>query len=66
MKAKISLKRLITLSFLLFGGTIVLGYSLLSAHFFIRGMDNIVTGGMENAALTYLCLLYTSPSPRDS
>jgi len=54
MKAKISLKRLITLSFLLFGGTIVLGYSLLSAHFFIRGMDNIVTGGMENAALTYL------------
>jgi signal transduction histidine kinase len=54
MKAKISLKRLITVSFLLFGGTIVLGYSLLSAHFFIRGMDNIVTGGMENAALTYL------------
>lgn len=54
MKHKISLKRLITVSILLFGGTIVLGYSLLSAHFFIRGMDNIVTGGMENAALTYL------------
>jgi len=54
MKRKISLKRLVTVSFLLFGGTIVLGYSLLSAHFFIRGMDNIVTGGMENAALTYL------------
>jgi signal transduction histidine kinase len=54
MKRKISLKRLITVSILLFGGTIVLGYSLLSAHFFIRGMDNIVTGGMENAALTYL------------
>lgn len=54
MKHKISLKRLITVSFLLFGGTIVLGYSLLSAHFFIRGMDNIVTGGMENTALTYL------------
>lgn len=51
---KVSLKRLITVSFLLFGGTIVLGYSLLSAHFFIRGMDNIVAGGMENAALTYL------------
>ena len=54
MKRKISLKRLVTVSFLLFGGTIVLGYSLLSAHFFIRGMDNIVTGGMENAALTYI------------
>lgn len=54
MKRKISLKRLVTFSFLLFGGTIVLGYSLLSAHFFIRGMDNIVTGGMENAALTYI------------
>jgi len=54
MKAKISLKRLITLSFLIFGGAIVLGYSILSAHLFFRGMDNIVTGGMENSALTYL------------
>ncbi|MDO8827111.1 HAMP domain-containing sensor histidine kinase [Methylophaga sp.] len=54
MKRKISLKRLVTLSILLFGGTIVLGYSMLSAHFFFRGMDNIVAGGMENAVLTYL------------
>ncbi|MCB2427384.1 sensor histidine kinase [Methylophaga pinxianii] len=54
MKVNITLKRLITVSFLAFGGTIVLGYSLLSAHLFFRGMDNIVTGGMENAALTYL------------
>ena len=54
MKRKISLKRLLTFTILSFGGTIVIGYSLLSAQFFFRGMDNIVAGGMEKAALTYL------------
>ncbi|EMR12749.1 two-component sensor [Methylophaga lonarensis MPL] len=53
MKRPLSLKRLFTLSFLVFGLLVMIGYSLLSIHFFVRGMDNIVSGAMENAALAY-------------
>ena len=54
MKLKLSLKLSIALSFLILGMTIVSGYSLLSVHFFFRGMDNIISANMENAAEEYL------------
>ncbi|MCX4190086.1 sensor histidine kinase [Methylophaga sp. OBS3] len=54
MKKPISLKKLISIGFITLGLVIVIGYSLLSMHFFIRGMDNIVAGNMENAALTFI------------
>ena len=40
MKRRISLKLFVTLSFLSMGIVLVLGYSLLSAHYFVLGMDN--------------------------
>lgn len=54
MKRPISLKKLLSLAFIMLGLVIVIGYSLLSMHFFVRGMDNIVAGNMENAALTFM------------
>lgn len=54
MKRPVSLKQLISLAFITLGLVIVVGYSLLSMHFFVRGMDNIVAGNMENAALTFM------------
>jgi len=54
MIRQLSLKGLFTLAFLAIGLVIVIGYSLLSLHFFVRGMDNIVSANMENAALTFL------------
>jgi len=54
MKRPISLKKLISLAFITLGLVIVVGYSLLSMHFFVRGMDNIVASNMENAALTFM------------
>lgn len=54
MKRPLSLKKLISLAFITLGLVIVIGYSLLSMHFFVRGMDNIVAGNMENAALTFM------------
>lgn len=54
MKLKLSLKLSIALSFLILGITIVSGYSMLSVHFFFRGMDSIISANMENAAEEYL------------
>ncbi len=54
MKRPLSLKKLISLAFITLGLVIVIGYSLLSMHFFVRGMDNIVAASMENAALTFM------------
>jgi signal transduction histidine kinase len=54
MKLKLSLKLWIALSFLILGITIVTGYSMLSIHFFFRGMDSIISVNMENAAEDYL------------
>lgn len=54
MKRPLSLKKLIALAFITLGLVIVIGYSLLSMHFFVRGMDNIVAASMENAALTFM------------
>lgn len=54
MKQRLTLKRLFMFSFVALGLVIVIGYSLLSLHFFVRGMDNIVSVNMETAALTFL------------
>lgn len=54
MKLKLSLKLWIALSFLILGITIVTGYSMLSIHFFFRGMDSIISANMENAAEDYV------------
>ncbi len=54
MKINISLRLFVTLTFLLLSLALVVGYSLLSADYFIRGMDNITALHMERAAQEYL------------
>lgn len=54
MKRQLSLKLFIVLAFLSFGIVLVIGYSLLSAHYFVRGMDSITASNMEEAAVSYL------------
>lgn len=56
-KRQISLKWLVILAFLSLGILLVLGYSLLSAQYFVRGMDSIVASDMENAVLSYIDLV---------
>jgi len=53
MKRRISLKLFVTLSFLSMGIVLVLGYSLLSAHYFVLGMDNIMASDMMHILHTY-------------
>ena len=50
----LSLKWFITLSFLGLGLVLVAGYSLLSARYFIGGMDNMLANHMQLAAEDYL------------
>ncbi|MGB2221103.1 sensor histidine kinase [Neptunomonas sp.] len=47
MKKKLSLKLLLTLSVMLLVATLALAYSILSAHFFIRGLDTLTSAYME-------------------
>ncbi len=54
MRRQISLKWLVTLSFLGLAVVVVVGYSLLSANFFIRGMDNIVADNMVKVVASYV------------
>ena len=54
MRRQISLKWLVTLSFLGLAVVVVVGYSLLSANFFIRGMDNIVADNMAKVVASYV------------
>ncbi len=54
MRVQLSLKWFISLSLLAIGGVLVVGYSLLTAQYFIRGMDNIVASHMEQAGIAYL------------
>ncbi|MCW7753015.1 HAMP domain-containing histidine kinase [Desulfobotulus sp. H1] len=54
MKYQISLKWFVTLSFLTIALILVSGYSLLSMHFFVRGMDNIIAGNMAEVVATYV------------
>ena len=54
MKKQLSLKLSVALAFLFLGIVIVLAYSAISRHFFILGMDNIVSANMEQAAKSYI------------
>lgn len=53
MKNHISLKLFVTLAFLLLGATLVIGYSLLSAHYYRLGMDSVTASNMEGAGRSY-------------
>ncbi len=57
MKRQLSLKWFVVLSFLSLAIVLVIGYSLLSAHFFVRGMDNIVAGNMHQVVESYVAAL---------
>lgn len=54
MKKQLSLKLSVALAFLFLGIVIVLAYSAISRHFFILGMDNIVSANMEQVAKRYV------------
>jgi len=54
MKRQISLKWYVTLTFLSLMTVLVIGYSLLSAHFYILGMDNVTSGTMHEVLQTYV------------
>lgn len=54
MRRRISLKFFITLAFLLMGMMLVLGYSLLSAYYFLRGMDSFMAGNMIHILHSYI------------
>ncbi len=59
MKKQLSLKLSVALAFLFLGIVIVLAYSAISRHFFILGMDNIVSANMDQAAKSYIDTLPT-------
>jgi signal transduction histidine kinase len=54
MKYRLSLKLSVTLAFLLLAILLVIGYSLLSVHYFILGMDNGMLSNMEQAAQSFV------------
>ncbi len=54
MRFALSLRWSVGLTFLILALTLVVGYSMLSADYFIRGMDNIHALQMEKAAQHYL------------
>lgn len=59
MKFQISLKLYVSLFFISLTIFLVAGYSLLSAHYYVRGMDSITASDMVEVAETYLA---TTPS----
>ncbi len=54
MKRQISLKLYVALVFLLLMTILVGGYTMLSAHFFILGMDNVTSGTMHEVLKSYV------------
>lgn len=54
MKQQISLKWFVVLSLLTLTIVLVIGYSLLSAHFFVRGMDSIIAADMVQVVESYV------------
>ncbi len=54
MKRSISLKLLLILAFASLGLLLIFGYSILSVHFFIQGLDAMTAGTMEQTARSYL------------
>ncbi len=57
MKYKISLKLFVTLAFSLLAVVLVIGYSLLSAHYYHMGMDSVTASNMEETARSYVKLV---------
>lgn len=53
MIRKIRLKWQLGAIFLAFGACLVVGYSLLAAHYFMLGMDSTMVGALERAAQDY-------------
>ncbi len=54
MKRHISLKWFLVLSLAVLAVILVIGYSFLSAHFFVRGMDNIIAANMDQVVKSYV------------
>ncbi len=54
LKRQISLKLYVTLVFLLLMAILVTGYSLLSARFFVLGMDSVTSGTMLEVLKSYV------------
>ncbi|NQY26348.1 MAG: HAMP domain-containing histidine kinase [Piscirickettsiaceae bacterium] len=54
MKRQLSLKLFISISFLILAMVIIVTYSFLSAHFFFRGMDNIIASNLEKAGYSFI------------
>jgi hypothetical protein len=54
MKRQISLRLFITLVFLSLAVVLVIGYSILSVHYYMRGMDSLMAGNMEDVARSYV------------
>jgi signal transduction histidine kinase len=54
MKRKISLKWFVALVFLMLAAGLIIGYSLLSARFFIRGMHNVTAATMAQVVKSYV------------
>ena len=54
MKRQLSLKLYVALVFLLLMTILVTGYTMLSAHFFVLGMDNITSGTMHEVLKSYV------------
>ncbi len=57
MKRRISLRLLIILAFLLLSVVLVVGYSFLSAHYFMRGTDSGMSGNLEQIVRNYVRLV---------
>ncbi|WP_078119214.1 sensor histidine kinase [Thiosocius teredinicola] len=54
MKRQISLRWFIALAVLALGIVLVIGYSVLTAQYFMRGMDNIIAANMEAAVNSFV------------
>lgn len=53
MKRRHSLKAVVVIAFVLFTGVLILGYSILSAHFFSQGVARVLMDSMEITVETY-------------
>ena len=63
MKNRLSLKWFLALAFVSFGIMLVIGYTLLSANYFINGMDTVMARNLEQAADQYLQAPQTPARP---
>lgn len=61
----LGLKWLVLLTFTALGIGLVTGYSLLTAHYYVSGMDNIVAGQLGRAAMQSVAFEMGIPAPRE-